>query len=52
VLSLKGASLYDQNYVLLALVAAACLLLALLAYFFRDPLYRWIEKMNPPRDSG
>lgn len=52
VLSLKGASLYDQNYVLLAVVAAACLLLALLAYFFRDPLYRWIEKMNPPRDSG
>jgi uncharacterized membrane protein YdjX (TVP38/TMEM64 family) len=52
VLSLKGASLYDQNYVLLAVVAAACLLLALLAYFFRDPLYRWIEKMNPPRNSG
>jgi uncharacterized membrane protein YdjX (TVP38/TMEM64 family) len=52
VLSLKGASLYDQNYVLLTVVAAACLLLALLAYSFRDPLYRWIEKMNPPRDSG
>jgi uncharacterized membrane protein YdjX (TVP38/TMEM64 family) len=52
VLSLKGASLYDQNYVLLAVVAAACLALAALAYRYRQPLYRWIEKMNPPRDSA
>jgi uncharacterized membrane protein YdjX (TVP38/TMEM64 family) len=47
-LSLQGASLYDQNYVLLAAVAAACLLLILLAYRYREPLYRWVEKMNPP----
>ncbi|HWR93480.1 MAG TPA: TVP38/TMEM64 family protein [Desulfobacterales bacterium] len=52
VLSLKGASLYDQNYVLLAVVAAACLVMALLAYRFRDPIYRWVEKMNPPQDSA
>jgi uncharacterized membrane protein YdjX (TVP38/TMEM64 family) len=52
VLSLKGASLYDQNYVLLAVVAAACLMMALLAYRFRDPIYRWVEKMNPPQDSA
>jgi uncharacterized membrane protein YdjX (TVP38/TMEM64 family) len=52
VLSLQGASLYDQNYVLLAVVAAACLMLALLAYRFREPLYRWVEKMNTPGDSA
>ncbi len=48
VLSLQGASLYDQNYFLVAFVAAACLLLVLLAYRWREPLYRWIEKMSPP----
>lgn len=52
ILSLKGASLYDQNYGLLATVAAACLLLVLLSYCFREPLYRWVEKMNPPQDSA
>ncbi len=51
VLSLQGASLYDQNYFLVAVVAAACLALVLLAYRWREPLYRWIEKMSPPRDS-
>jgi uncharacterized membrane protein YdjX (TVP38/TMEM64 family) len=51
VLSLQGASLYDQNYVLLAVVAGVCLVLTLLAYRFRDPLYRRVEKMNTPRDS-
>lgn len=51
VLSLKGASLYDKNYTLLAVIAAICLVLALLAYRFREPLYRWVEKMNPPRAS-
>jgi uncharacterized membrane protein YdjX (TVP38/TMEM64 family) len=52
VLSLQGASLYDQNYFLVAVVAAACLLLVLLVYRWREPLYRWIEKMNPPGDSA
>jgi len=48
VLSLQGASLYDQNYFLVAVVAAACLLLVLLAYLWREPLYRWIENMSSP----
>jgi uncharacterized membrane protein YdjX (TVP38/TMEM64 family) len=51
VLSLKGASLYDKNNTLLAVIAAICLVLALLAYRYREPLYRWVEKMNPPRAS-
>lgn len=51
-LSLQGASLYDQNYVLLAVVAGACLVLVLLVYRYREALYRWVEKMNTPRDSA
>jgi uncharacterized membrane protein YdjX (TVP38/TMEM64 family) len=51
VLSLNGASLYEQNYFLLAVIGTACLVVALLAYRFREPLYRWVEKVNPPHDS-
>ena len=48
VLSLKGASLYEQNYLLLTVVAAVCLIIAVAAYRFRELLYRWVEKLNPP----
>lgn len=51
-LSLQGASLYDQNYALLAIVAVACLVLALLAYRYREALYRWVEGRNTPRNSA
>ena len=51
-LSLKGASLYDQNYALLAIVAVACLVLVLLAYRYRETLYRWVEGRNTPRNSA
>ncbi len=51
-LSLQGASLYDQNYALLAIVAGACLVLVLLAYRYREALYRRVEGMNTPRDSA
>ena len=51
-LSLKGASLYDQNYALLAIVAVACLVLVLLAYRYREALYRWVEGRNTPRNSA
>jgi uncharacterized membrane protein YdjX (TVP38/TMEM64 family) len=51
-LSLQGASLYDQNYVLLAVVAGACLVLVLLAYRYREALYRWVEGRNTPRNSA
>jgi uncharacterized membrane protein YdjX (TVP38/TMEM64 family) len=48
-LSLQGASLYHQNYVLLAIVAGACLVTAGVAYRFRERIYRWVDKMNPPQ---
>jgi uncharacterized membrane protein YdjX (TVP38/TMEM64 family) len=51
-LSLQGAALYDRSYGLLAVVAGACLVLILLAYRYREALYRWVEKMNPPRDNS
>ena len=50
-LSLQGAALYDKSYGLLAVVAGACLVLILLAYRYREALYRWTEKMHPPRDT-
>ena len=48
-LSLQGASLYHQNYALLAIVTGVCILAAVLAYRFRDRIYRWVEKMNTPQ---
>jgi len=51
-LSLQGAALYDRSYGLLAIVAGACLVLILLAYRYREALYRWVEKMNAPRNAA
>ena len=45
-LSLQGAFLYEKNYVLLGVMIAACLILALLCYGFREKIYRWIEKIE------
>jgi uncharacterized membrane protein YdjX (TVP38/TMEM64 family) len=51
-LSLQGAALYDKNYGLLASVAGACLVLVLLAYRYRESLYRWVDKINAPRNKA
>jgi len=51
-LSLQGAALYDRSYGLLAVVAGASLVLILLAYRYREALYRWVEKMHAPRGAG
>ena len=45
-LSLQGAFLYEQNYVLLGVMIAACLVLALLCYGYRERIYLWIEKIE------
>ena len=45
-LSLQGAFLFEKNYGLLAVMAGASLIIVLLAYRYRDGLYRWIEKFN------
>ena len=45
-LSLQGAFLYEQNYVLLGVVIGACLILAFLCYAYRERIYLWIEKLE------
>jgi uncharacterized membrane protein YdjX (TVP38/TMEM64 family) len=45
-LSLQGEFLYEQNYVLLGVMIAACLILALLCYGYREKIYLWIERME------
>jgi uncharacterized membrane protein YdjX (TVP38/TMEM64 family) len=45
-LSLQGEFLYEQNYVLLGVMIAACLILALLCYGYRERIYLWIERIE------
>ena len=45
-LSLQGAFLYEQNYILLGTMIAACLILVLLFYAYRERIYLWIEKLE------
>jgi len=45
-LSLQGEFLYEQNYVLLGVMIAACLILALLCYSYREKIYLWIERIE------
>lgn len=50
-LSLQGAFLFERNYGWLAVMAVASLIIVLLAYRYRDDLYRWVEKFNQ-NDTG
>jgi uncharacterized membrane protein YdjX (TVP38/TMEM64 family) len=45
-LSLQGAFLYEQNYILLGILIGACLMLALLCYVYRERIYAWVEKLD------
>jgi uncharacterized membrane protein YdjX (TVP38/TMEM64 family) len=45
-LSLQGAFLYEQNYVLLGILLGACLILALICYAYRERIYLWVEKLE------
>jgi uncharacterized membrane protein YdjX (TVP38/TMEM64 family) len=47
-LSLQGAMLFERMYGIFAIVLGICGLLILLAYRYRERLYKWIEKMNHP----
>ncbi|MFC1876118.1 TVP38/TMEM64 family protein [Thermodesulfobacteriota bacterium] len=46
ILSLQGAMLFEQNYMLLALATATCSGIVLLGYRYRESLYAWIEKQT------
>ena len=45
-LSLQGAFLYEQNYVLLGVMIGVGLILVLLCYAYRERIYLWIEKLE------
>jgi uncharacterized membrane protein YdjX (TVP38/TMEM64 family) len=46
ILSLQGAMLFEQNYLILALATAICSGLVLLCYRHRESFYAWIEKQK------
>lgn len=45
-LSLQGAMLFERMYGLFAIMLGLCGLGMLMAYRYRERLYKWIEKMN------
>lgn len=45
-LSAQGASLFEGDYLLLGVLAGVCVIMATLAWRFRESLYRWIEKQG------
>lgn len=48
-LSLQGASFFDKNYMVFALLTLLCVLFAVAAYLLRDPLYRWMARQTNVR---
>ncbi|MBW1888911.1 MAG: TVP38/TMEM64 family protein, partial [Deltaproteobacteria bacterium] len=46
ILSLQGAMLFEENYILLVFVLLISVLAAWAGYRYRDPLSRWLEKQN------
>ncbi len=46
ILSLQGAMLFEQNYLILAIATAICSGIVLLGYRYRESFYAWIEKQK------
>ena len=46
VLSLQGAFLYEENYMLLGVLIGVCLILGLICYAYRERIYLWVEKLE------
>lgn len=45
-LSLQGASIYEQNYKLFTIVLGLSIVVTLFAYIRRETLYQWAERIN------
>jgi uncharacterized membrane protein YdjX (TVP38/TMEM64 family) len=45
-LSLQGAYLFEENYLLLGVTAGACAILVFIIYWNRERIYQWVEKFN------
>ena len=46
ILSLQGAMLFEQNYLILALATVTCSIIFLIVYRYRESFYTWIEKQT------
>ncbi len=46
ILSLQGAYLFEQNYLVFTLIFCLCIILSILAYRYKESLYKWVEKFN------
>lgn len=46
ILSLQGASLFEKDYAMYALLLVFCLIISFFAYRYRENVYQWIERMN------
>jgi uncharacterized membrane protein YdjX (TVP38/TMEM64 family) len=42
----QGASLYQEDYMLLGILIGFCVVMGFLAWRFRESIYRWIERQN------
>jgi uncharacterized membrane protein YdjX (TVP38/TMEM64 family) len=45
-LSLQGAYLFEENYVVFALIICLCILLSIAAYRYKESLYKWLERFD------
>ena len=48
-LSLQGSYVFEQRYGLFAVIMGICVIIVFLAYTYRDPLYKWLERFNGNR---
>lgn len=51
-LSLQGASVFQKNYAIFAVVFGVTLLAAYLSIRYRESIYRWMEKLNGKTNGG
>ncbi len=51
-LTLQGAKVYEGNYLVTGLLLGCCLVLAVLLYYYREPLYQWLRTWHENRING
>jgi uncharacterized membrane protein YdjX (TVP38/TMEM64 family) len=51
-LTLQGAQVYKGNYYVTIILVAACLVLAGIMYYYREPLYQWLRRWDGQSRKG
>ena len=51
-LSLQGASVFEQNYTLFVIILGVFAVIAYLGYTYREAFYDWVEKYNNKQKPG